>query len=169
MNASRRSLTSKRRAVPLRSLIIALLVTIALTSIFWNALYLWRKTPVKPAAPPLGLRVECPERVGIGDMFDLKLVLKNAGQKELLVSTLDFDDSLIKGMEVISIAPEPYGRVDERSYIWYKFAQPIGARKTFEFVFRLQAKTKGTYKGDVDVYSAIDGRLSTVVVSTLVE
>lgn len=141
-----------RRQVTVRSLVFALIAAVVLTSGFWNSFYLWRKTPATPPGPALGMRVECPEKVKVGDSFEIKIVIRNAAKTTLEVGTLSIDDSFLQGMKVTSIDPRPYSQIEERWYVEYKFWQKIEAGKTNQYTFHVKASEPGIFKGDVDLY-----------------
>jgi hypothetical protein len=162
------SLPSHRRGISVRSLVFALVATIVLTSGFWNALFLWPKTPNTPLGPALGMRVDCPEKVKLGDSFDIKIVFRNAGQNELVLGTLCIDDSFLRGVTVVSITPASYARIDERWYVEYKFWKKIGAGQSDQYLFRVQANARGVFIGDVNAYDR-SRRLASVTPQITVE
>jgi hypothetical protein len=140
-----------RRNISVRSLVVAILITAGLTSAFWAAILLWQSIPSTPSGPLVGMRIDAPERVKVGEVFDLKVILINRDKGTVVLNGFELDDSLLKGIDVLSVQPEFYAKSEQQTSQTFKFGDLL-KRGTSVYTFRLQPKIRKVFKGEIDAY-----------------
>jgi hypothetical protein len=121
---------------------------------------------------PKGLLVQLdgPAEVKQGETFDLIVnVVNERSSKPLKVSSIDIDEDYLKAFAVVSTEPRARSSQhvpvdDSRSY---EFNVSVPPKGTNVFKFRLRAREKGVFSGDIDVCEGT--RFLTTVVETEVK
>ena len=86
----------------------------------------------------------------IGEVFKVKVTVKNGGAKDMKLADLDVYDDLLDGFEILSVNPKP--RTSERiiGYFSHDFSETLAPAESFEIEFELRAKDVGYWSGDID-------------------
>lgn len=106
----------------------------------------------------VGVVVDAPSEVAVGDTFALKVTVTNQRPQETLaLSDVDLGEAYLRGFTVGTIEPPPKTTMhvpidDSRSFT---FDTPIAAGGSRTFTFSLRAAQPGVYRGDVDVCEGV--------------
>lgn len=99
------------------------------------------------------VRVAPPVEVGLGDAFDLEVVVRNLADRPRRLDSIDVSDAYLEGLAVERTDPPSSGSfhvpvVDMRSF---SFGRAIPARGTETVRFSIKAVHEGDFSGDLDV------------------
>jgi len=108
----------------------------------------------------LGIEVDHPETVHVGDSFELTINLKNTGEADIEVQDIDLSpavsenyDSILAGATVTRTEPAMKSNdlsiLKMRSYHYNRIIKP---GETHKVIFYLQAVKPGGFHTDVDIY-----------------
>ncbi|KAF0093047.1 MAG: hypothetical protein E1N59_3237 [Puniceicoccaceae bacterium 5H] len=112
--------------------------------------------------------IDVPDKVAIGETFDLSVSVTNERDKVFALSDIDVAETYLGGFTVSEVAPPPEESmhvplVEAQSFTFDTDLQP-GQTRTF--VFTLKAQQAGMWRGDLDVYEGL--RSITNLVQTVV-
>lgn len=117
----------------------------------------------------VGLRVEGPDEVAVGETFDLRVIVTNERPSDsVALSDIDIADEYLAGFTISTVTPDAESSmhvpIDNSQSYTFNVSIPPGESR--EFVFSLRAEQEGIYRGDVD---ACEGaRFITQIAETVV-
>ena len=118
---------------------------------------IWLGSRIGPAEG-IAVSITQPQRVTVGDDFDITIVIHNSLDKERTLKDIDFWDPLLEGVTVKSVDVVYESYDPDYGIVTYTFNQPIAPLRSMTITFTLTADKPGTYTGDLDV--AVDHMLS---------
>ncbi len=133
-----------------KTILITAFITMAVTSAVWLGVGGMGYWLMFRDSPEFELSVDHPETVLIGEVFKVKVTVKNGGAKDMKLADLDVYDDLLDGFEILSVNPKP--RTSERiiGYFSHDFSETLAPAESFEIEFELRAKDVGYWSGDID-------------------
>lgn len=144
-------MTKRRTQIVLLVGVILITLGVCLNiGIFSGGIFYWIQT-----APDLEIAYEAPSTVKVGDQFNLVIILKNTGQRDILVNQIDLDksleNSLFQGTSIESTDPPmeiAYGA------FWmevFQYQHVIPAGESRQAIFHLSAIIPGDYISSIGV------------------
>lgn len=101
----------------------------------------------------LALAFRAPDSVRDGDEFEVVLEVGDTSGVEQALVSVNFDLTRLKGVEILSLDPEPtkaVTRIGDRAFEYT--GHPIPANGALEIVVRCRAVAPGSYWGIVRIY-----------------
>ena len=125
---------------------LLLLGVLACAGLFWFG---WHVTK---ESEQVGVAIELPAQVRVGDAADLVVTVTNrkAGES-ITIDSIDVPSSLLERFTVSSTDPAPTGSQTIFSQVSYDFGSTIPAGETRAFTWHLRASTPGRASGELDV------------------
>ncbi len=106
------------------------------------------------AEPPEGIEldVECPRVASGGKPFDLVVTVRNQLDRERMLHSLDFDNSLLKGFTIDRVDPEPQECSAALGTTAHHYKVSIAPKASATFSLYCRGGTPGEYAGNVMVF-----------------
>ncbi|NNC90232.1 MAG: hypothetical protein HKN82_17380 [Akkermansiaceae bacterium] len=101
----------------------------------------------------LQVRVEIPLTVTAGQPFELRVSMRNPGNQDLELESIDLEEDLHDAFSLRKI-PEGWVETIPGDPVEYFFNEPVSPGKVVEKVFELQALEPGVYLGMMDVWNS---------------
>jgi len=133
-----------------KNILITAFITMAVTSLVWLGIggtaywFMYRDSP------QFGLSVAHPETVLVGEVFTVKVTVKNDGSEDMKLGDLDIYEGLLDGFEIVSVDPKPRTVEKIIGYMSHDFSRSLAPAERFEIRFELRAKGAGLWGGDID-------------------
>jgi hypothetical protein len=132
-----------------KRVLIGCLALLALLAVAGVAGVLW----ILREGPQLASRVEVPAQVAAGESFTLSLVVSNPHPDPVTLDSVDVDESLLAGFQVLAVEPEPTHTdaipfLEQRTW---SFGRELPAAGELEVRFELRAVEAGRFSGNVEV------------------
>lgn len=126
-------------------LVVLLIALVLVVFLFW--LVFIRELPKLEAALSL------PGEVTLGSTVDMVVTASNEQKLPVILDSIDIDESLFRGFQVVRIEPEPKDtfRVPILNQRGWSFGKEIQPGESISVTFQLKAVTEGRFSGDVDV------------------
>jgi len=103
--------------------------------------------------PQLAAALDLPHEAAVGETIQLVIHASNPHQESVTLDSVDIDDALLEGLQVLEVEPTPTGTIalgflEQRSWT---FDHSIPSTGQLEVVFTMRAIQPGRYTGNVDV------------------
>jgi hypothetical protein len=98
-----------------------------------------------------------PEDMKVNKEYDLKIELKNTGNKAITVKSVEFPTQVLSGIEIVNSNPEIISKdamdIMGLQYVEHIFTPfTINAGETFTITMKIKTLSSGFYSGDYTVY-----------------
>ncbi|QTN31158.1 hypothetical protein HZ994_02060 [Akkermansiaceae bacterium] len=133
-----------------RTILLTAIITMAVTSMVWLGIGAVGYWLVSSESPKFGLTVDHPDSVLVGEVFKLKVSVKNDGSSAMKLADLDVYDELLDGFEIVSVTPKPRSTSKVFGILTHEFSQSLAPAQSFGIEFELRAKDVGLWGGDID-------------------
>ena len=133
-----------------KTILITALITMVVTSLVWLGIGAVGYWVVARDSPEFELRVDHPETVLVGEVFKVKVSVKNDGSSDMKLADLDIYDGLLDGFEIVSVTPKPRSTSKVFDILTHEFSQSLSPAETFDIEFQLRATDAGLWGGDID-------------------
>lgn len=144
-----------------RIILITALVTFLVTSMAWLGLGGLGYFLMVREEPAFHVTLDHPDTVVVGEEFDLSVLVEGRNGKPLNLDSMDFQDGLIDGFEVVSTDPKPGSRMRIFGHTSYFLEPAAKSASRYEFKLRLRAKETGFWSGDIDCCTPLGNFLTT--------
>ena len=126
-------------------LAVAVLIVAAGAFGIWNLYY--------RTEPLLVGTVEAPATIPVGENATFRIHLENPHAEPVTLESLDVDLSVLEGIEVISIDPEPIARTEIDLLVQeeWRFEREAAPGEKFTVTIEVRGTTEGSFGGVVDV------------------
>ena len=104
---------------------------------------------------PLVVKLRCPDPVGLGEAFTLELLVRNDHLVPVMLDSVDLDEDLMSGFELLDLAPSP-GEAPSRegTGLCIDLELEVPARSSKRVALELRARRPGNYTGEISVWTA---------------
>ncbi len=112
---------------------------------------------------PLVVKLRCPDPVGLGEAFTLELLVRNDHLVPVTLDSVDLDEDLMRGFELLDLAPAPEEQPSgEGTGLCIDLELEVPAQTSRRVALELRARRPGNYTGEISVWTA-DVEVSVVV------
>jgi hypothetical protein len=130
--------------VVLGCLIVGLLAAAGAAGLYWLVLR---------EGPTFEVNAQATEAVALGAVAELVVEARNPHEKTITLDSIDIDDTLLAGFEVIGVEPAAKDQkivpfLHQQSWT---YRQKVAAGESRQFIFRLKATVAGSFTGTVGV------------------
>ncbi|RYD24504.1 MAG: hypothetical protein EOP87_25980, partial [Verrucomicrobiaceae bacterium] len=155
MNQAHKSASARR------IILITALVTFLVTSMAWLGIGGLGYYIMVREEPGFHVTVDHPDTVAVGEEFDLSVLVESRTGKALNLASIDFQDDLLGGFEVVSADPKPGSKTRMFNLTTYYLAPSARSASRYEFKLRLRAKQTGFSSGDIDCCTPLGNFVTT--------
>jgi hypothetical protein len=144
----------------IKLILLTAVVTMVITSVVWFGIgaagyWLMYKEP-----PSFQILVENPEKVELGEEFEMKVSVENVGVNRVNLANIDIYDDLLEGFDIVNISPKPSSSEKIIGYHSYNLFKKLAPGKTHELTFKLKAKEVGLWSGDIDACNTMQNMVT---------
>lgn len=156
MNPAHKSASTRR------IILVTVLVTFILTTLVWLGIGgLGYYALVMRTEPDFHVAVDHPDTVVVGEEFDVIISVESTNGKSLNLHTIDLDNDLLEGFEIVSMDPKPGSKIQVIDMTSYTLRPQVRATTKHDFTLRLRATKTGSWGGDIDCCTALGNFLTT--------
>ncbi|MBX3379794.1 MAG: hypothetical protein KF805_06845 [Phycisphaeraceae bacterium] len=125
---------------------------------------------VKTTPDGVSVEIAAPTRIASTTAFEIRVNVCNELDKTRLLHSVDLDDTLLNGLDIEALDPEPTDRTSMLGTTAFHFQRSILPNSSFSLALRARAKTPGEYSGTIRAFvDSKDVKSQDAVVSIVVE
>ena len=101
--------------------------------------------------PMLDAHLSLPNKVALDAPLTMLITTSNSHPKAVTLDSIDIDDDLLEGFQVVSITPEPTDTMHILGQRSWSFGQRVKPGESLPVRFEMTAVVEGHFSGDIDV------------------